>query len=333
MEEKSIDLDLKNLQEIIERIDETEREFKSLNNSYQNLQNIIEQIIEFLPNAIWVINNDGTIFLQNNKAKELGNIYLSLDDSQDDIEVEHDGKSYLLQASRQSERLIVSATDITDEKRKERLASMGQVAAHLAHEIRNPIGSVALLSSTLLKKVEEPLKDIVLEIKKSIWRVERIIKATLLFSKGVAVNKKEFALERLKTDLKSAISQYTYSKDIEFRFLFPSQKIFADEDLLLLVFQNFAFNAIDAIEEEDTIESGLVEFIFLENSIEYIFEVYDNGKPIENKNILFEPFKSTKIKGNGLGLALSLQIIEAHSGSIGLKNCDRKCFEIKLFKD
>lgn len=55
----------------------------------------------------------------------------------------------------------------------------------------------------------------------------------------------------------------------------------------------------------------------------------DDGKPIENKNILFEPFKTTKTKGNGLGLALSLQIIQAHNGKIELLE-NPKGFEISL---
>ena len=50
------------------------------------------------------------------------------------------------------------------------------------------------------------------------------------------------------------------------------------------------------------------------NPKEGIFKIYDNGKPIENTQILFEPFKSTKLKWNGLGLALSLKIIESNNG-------------------
>ena len=60
-----------------------------------------------------------------------------------------------------------------------------------------------------------------------------------------------------------------------------------------------------------------------------VLRVMDDGKPIENKNILFEPFKTTKTKGNGLGLALSLQIIQAHNGKIELLE-NPKGFEISL---
>ena len=94
--------------------------------------------------------------------------------------------------------------------------------------------------------------------------------------------------------------------------------------------QNFIFNAIDAIEECEK-ESGNVSISFVENEEYVILHVNDDGKPIENKNILFEPFKTTKTKGNGLGLALSLQIIQAHNGKINLLE-EPKGFEIKIAK-
>jgi len=72
-----------------------------------------------------------------------------------------------------------------------------------------------------------------------------------------------------------------------------------------------------------------VSIDYVEDEEFVLLHVKDDGKPIENKNILFEPFKTTKTKGNGLGLALSLQIIQAHSGKINLLE-DPKGFEIRI---
>ncbi|WP_416863786.1 ATP-binding protein [Helicobacter ganmani] len=99
--------------------------------------------------------------------------------------------------------------------------------------------------------------------------------------------------------------------------------------MLCIVLQNFLFNAIDAIEEGEE-EKGIVEIDCIKDSQNTIFRIYDSGKPIENPEILFEPFKSTKLKGNGLGLALSLQIIEAHGGTISLIEGERKGFKILI---
>jgi signal transduction histidine kinase len=205
---------------------------------------------------------------------------------------------------------------------------MGQMAAHLAHEIRNPIGSISILISLLKKQIGE--SELLDEMKSSVFRIERIIKSTLLYSKGLQPKIKPFLLSELKEETENSIKYYSYGKEIRFIFFLPDIEIKADFDLILLVLQNMIFNAIDAIEEDDT-EEGLIEILY-ENSDDYhIINVYDNGKDFENKKILFEPFKSTKTKGNGLGLALSLEIINAHNGKIELSD-QKKGFKIYLPK-
>jgi signal transduction histidine kinase len=203
---------------------------------------------------------------------------------------------------------------------------MGQMAAHLAHEIRNPAASISILLSLLKKKCPE--NELIEEAKSAIFRIERIIKSTLLFSKGLKLNKKRFFLSELKKDLDEIIKYYSFSKEIEFIFFLPDIEIVADYDLLLLVLQNMIINAIDAIEEDDK-EEELIEVIYNRDNKYHIINIYDSGKKIEDKNILFTPFKSTKTKGNGLGLALSKEIIEAHNGKIELSK-EKKGFRIYL---
>jgi two-component system NtrC family sensor kinase/two-component system sensor histidine kinase AtoS len=224
---------------------------------------------------------------------------------------------------------MLSATDITEQKRKENLATMGQMAAHLSHEIRNPIGSISLLSSTLKKRVLPENVAIVEEIQKSVCRIERIIKATLMFSKGVHAHKAPFMWSELQDALNMAVGYYGYTKDIT--FIFPEQKFImnADKDLLEMLFSNFLTNAIDAIELDEN-EEGTVEIVYKKDDKFHKFYIYDTGVMIENKKELFEAFKSSKVKGNGLGLVLSRQIAEAHGGSVELLNTKRKGFEIKL---
>jgi signal transduction histidine kinase len=311
------DIFKKGLEDLINQTYVIEDEYKQLNKSYASLQDFIAQIIEVQPNALWVLDANGDIFLQNSEAKKISNLLKHIDIEQSTNEIECDGVYYLVKVALHVEKTVISATDITEEKRRERLASMGQVAAHLSHEIRNPIGSVALLASTLFKKVSIENKPLVLEIKKAIWRVERIIKATLLFTKGLQPNFQSFDLNKLESECETATEQYTYSKDIEFTYNFPKKEVNGDFELLVLVMQNFIFNAIDAIEEDDN-DNGEVSITYKEEQNKNTIYIQDSGKDIENKNILFEPFKTTKTKGHGLGLALSLQIIEAHNGSITL---------------
>ena len=305
---------LANLEYLINQTYEVEKEFKEL-------KNILNGVIEFLPQALWVIDNEDRIIAQNSKAKIVPQI---LETDEDEIEI--DGKFFLIQKSNLEDKTIISATDITEQKRNQRLISMGQMAAHLAHEIRNPIGSISILLSVLSKKCAA--HNVISEIKQSLFRVERIIKSTLLFSKGVKIKPTKFYVSELEKELREAVSFYSYSKEIEFLYFLPQIEMKADFDLILLVLQNMIFNAIDAIEESSD-DMGLIEILYQNDEKYHYFNVYDSGVAIENKNILFDTFKTTKTKGNGLGLSLSMQIIQAHNGDIYLST-QKKGFTIKI---
>ena len=306
---------LKNLETLIKKTYEVENEFIEL-------KNILKGVIESLPQALWVLNEKGEIIIRNSKTD-------LFDKVPDTGEIEINQKVFLIQNSEINGKKIISATDITEQKRNERLIAMGQMAAHLAHEIRNPIGSISILIS-LLKK-ECPKNELLEEMKSSLFRIERIIKSTLLYSKGLQPKIKKFLLSELKEELEHSVKYYSYSKEITFLFFLPALEIKADFDLLLLVLQNMLFNAIDAIEEDET-EEGLIEILYEQNENFHIINIYDNGKEFENEEILFEPFKSTKTKGNGLGLALSLEIIKAHNGKIEISS-QKKGFKIFIPKN
>jgi two-component system, NtrC family, sensor kinase len=132
------------LKALIDQTYKVEEEYVALRQSYEYLQSTIEQVIEFLPNAIWIVEQDGTIFLQNSQGKALGMLFETLRLDEEDYEMTFKERSYLIKSAQHNEKRLLSATDITEQKRKENLATMGQMAAHLIHEIRNPIGSIAL---------------------------------------------------------------------------------------------------------------------------------------------------------------------------------------------
>ncbi len=317
------------LKALIDQTYKVEEEYVALRQSYEHLQSTIEQVIEFLPNAIWIVETDGSIFLQNSQGKALGKLFDTLHLDEEDYEMTFKERSYLIKSAQHNEKRLLSATDITEQKRKENLATMGQMAAHLSHEIRNPIGSIALLASTLMKRVKEENKPIVTEIQKSLYRIERIIKATLMFSKGVSAQKNALRWFQIREALTSAIGYYSYAKPIEFKFPEEDFELFGDLDLLTMLFTNFVFNAIDAIELDEE-EEGKIEIDHSQEGEYHIFEIYDSGIPIENKKWLFEAFKSTKERGNGLGLVLSKNIVESHGGEIVLCEGERKGFRFSL---
>ncbi|MPV53796.1 GHKL domain-containing protein [Campylobacter hepaticus] len=318
----------KGLESLIEQTYVIENEYKILNENYNFLRAMVDEIIEVLPSALWILDKEKNIILQNQEAlknPKLLNI-ISLDKMRDELEFE--GSFYAIKIIDHNEKTIISAIDISDEKRNERLASMGSVAAHLAHEIRNPIGSISLLASTLFARSEFKNKHIVLEIQKSIARVERIVKSTLLFTKGVHINTACFNILELKEECQSAINAYNFSASIDFVIDFLDMKICADKVLLSLVLQNLIYNAIDAIEEKE-VENPYIRIIATCENDLLCIRIYDNGCVIKDKNRVFEAFKTTKLKGNGLGLSLSKEIIDAHKGNLGFE-LDPKNFYFTL---
>jgi len=248
---------LENLETLINQTFVVEREFKEL-------KNILNGVIEFLPQALWVIDEKGEIIVQNSKADEFKTI-------PENGEIQINDKYYLIQSSQIKNKKIISATDITEQKRNERLIAMGQMAAHLAHEIRNPIGSINIYLSLLSKKC--PQNEIINEMKSSLFRVERIIKSTLLFSKGIKLNPTSFSINKLFEEIDNIIKFYPHTKEIQIVYPDTDEEIKADFDLLLLVFQNLIINAIDAIEEDEK-EEGIIEIQYKqENS--HIFIITD----------------------------------------------------------
>ncbi len=317
------------LKDLIDQTYVIENEYKSLKQSYNSLQSFISSIVETMPNALWVLNQNQDIFLQNTQASKLHDLLKQIKLDKNKFQMEFKKRSFLIEITKKDDKTIIQATDITGEQRKQRLASMGQVAAHLSHEIRNPIGSISILASTLFNRVDIKSKPIVLEMKRAIWRVERIIKATLLFTKGVSANKTKFFLDELEEECNLALSNYSYLKDIDFDIVLPHKSIYGDKDLLSLVLQNLLFNAIDAIEEDEK-EEGKVEIFYSEDDDFCTISVQDDGKEIQDESILFETFKTTKTKGNGLGLSLCKQIAFAHEGDILVFDKPKRfCVKIK----
>ncbi len=321
---------LNQLESLIEQTYSVEKEYIALTSSYNQLQGLVKQIIEVLPNALWVLNEDGSIFLHNSEAERLEGLLGLIDLKTREAEVTFKQRSFLVRISKKEEKRVVSATDITEQKRRERLASMGQMAAHLAHEIRNPIGSIALLVSSLAKRVVPKNQPIVDEIRRSLFRVERIIKSTLMYSKGVHPLFAPTPLSWLEKECRSAVDCYTYTKPITFRYDFPDTLLHADANLLSLALQNFLFNAIDAVEQSER-ESGEVR-IGCEESGEFLeFHIEDDGVPLEESERIFEAFYTTKTKGNGLGMVLSRQIVQAHRGEILVRTSPKR-FTLRLPK-
>ncbi len=220
-------------------------------------------------------------------------------------------------------------------ERTQRLASMGRMAAGIAHEIRNPLSSIKGLAQYLRNKFDEKSqsREYATVMINEVDRLNRVIQDMLNFAKphepkllltdikGII----NHSLKLIETELKRKQVNVILKND-------NSEKIaLADGDLLTQVFLNLFANAIDAI-----VNKGLLQITLSEKDNYVVIEILDDGKGIESENIpkIFDPFFTLKQNGTGLGLAIVYRIIENHNGEIlvNSKKDNGTTFIIKLPK-
>ena len=214
----------------------------------------------------------------------------------------------------------------TEEQLKvaEKLASIGQLAAGVAHEINNPLGTILLYASMLKRDLEkvykddQQIEDLKLIVEEA-NRCKNIVANLLNFARQGKLNLKEFDLvETLREVLKPFTVNPSY-KLIDFKFdvIENKYKINGDEDQLKQVFINIIKNACDSLTDCQKKELKIILSFDAKN---FTIEVSDTGKGIskENQSKVFTPFFTTKGigKGTGLGLAISYGIIKTHKGNI-----------------
>ena len=206
----------------------------------------------------------------------------------------------------------------------EKLASIGQLAAGVAHEINNPLGTILLYSSMLKRDLEkiynddQRTEDLQLIVEEA-NRCKNIVANLLNFARQGKLNLKEFDLTETIRNLLKPFTVNPAYKEIDFKFDIQENNylITGDEDQLKQVFINIIKNACDAISESEKKELYIV---LSSDKTNVKIEISDtgNGIPKENQSKVFTPFFTTKNigKGTGLGLAISYGIVKMHKGNI-----------------
>jgi len=206
----------------------------------------------------------------------------------------------------------------------EKLASIGQLAAGVAHEINNPLGTILLYASMLKRDLEKAYnedqrtEDLELIVEEA-NRCKNIVSNLLNFARQGKLKLTEFDLTESITEILRPFTFDSEYKKIDFKFniLDNGYKITGDEDQLKQVFINVIKNACEAMSESEKKEL-MMNISSDQNN--FIVEISDtgNGIPKENQSKVFTPFFTTKNigKGTGLGLAISYGIIKMHKGNI-----------------
>jgi two-component system sensor histidine kinase PilS (NtrC family) len=235
--------------------------------------------------------------------------------------------------------VIIDFQDLTQMKkmkaeleRADRLAAIGELSARIAHEIRNPLasisGSVQLIAEgRSIDPQDRKLLDIVL---RETERLNKLIRDFLAYARPVPPNKTKVPLGRLIDDLKSLLEADKRFSGIMIRNECPEELIAAvDGDQFRQVFWNLFVNAADAMGGEGTITVSAVatgEVPDAGGPQPVAISVTDTGSGMNEEELrqLFEPFRSTKPGGTGLGLAMVYRIIETHGGRIAVSSAKGK---------
>ncbi len=207
--------------------------------------------------------------------------------------------------------------------RADRLATLGELSAGAAHEIRNPLTSIRSSIQFLKRKLNdstdiEMANDLISEVD----RINDIIEGMLSFAKPQPLKKENTQLKTILLQTVQLVLNTARKKEIEICINYQADRedIFADPSQLKQVFLNIIMNSIQAIESTP----GKIEInvIFSEGKNNYapvyLIEFIDNGEGISNEDIdkIFDPFYTTKNEGTGLGLSISYGIINQHGGDI-----------------
>jgi C4-dicarboxylate-specific signal transduction histidine kinase len=189
-------------------------------------------------------------------------------------------------------------------KQSEKLASLGQLSAGIAHELNNPLGVITMYSNILKDEMEgnENVKDDLQLIVEQADRCKKIVGGLLNFARKNQVNFTEIDLNTL---IKNSVSSVVVPQNVKvvLGLLKEDALAMADRDQMTQVFTNLIKNSIDAMPD-----GGRITIDMQSNGNDVIFNVSDSGHGIAKDNIgkLFTPFFTTKPIGKGTGLGLSI---------------------------
>jgi signal transduction histidine kinase len=207
-----------------------------------------------------------------------------------------------------------------EKARLERLSALGEMAATVAHETKNPLNSIRVATSYLKKNFQgEILTEFLSIIEEEVLRLNDITANFLGFSKPAPLSLRRCSINAIVKSMVELIRQEATDRNIEVILLTDENipEIQCDYSAMKQTVLNLLLNALDASREGDAIT------ISTEISGEHVrMSVQDTGVGMDQQTLgnIFKPFYTTKTRGSGLGLAIADRVIKEHKGSISVES-------------
>lgn len=204
---------------------------------------------------------------------------------------------------------------------KNRLADLGRMASHIAHEVRNSLVPVTLYMSLLKRRLAEDSAsmDILSKVEAGFTALDITVNDLLNFTSHREPHWHTFAVRDLICDVCEAMRPQLEAQDIRLAMDVPlNVQVSADREMLRRAIMNLVLNAIDVLPA-----GGELVITSIDGPHGLELEVADSGPGIDREQLgqLFEPFFTTKADGTGLGLAIVQRIAETHGGKVTAMNC------------
>ncbi len=205
--------------------------------------------------------------------------------------------------------------------RKSRLADIGQMASHVAHEVRNSLVPVKLYLSLLRRRLadDSASRDVVEKIAAGFTNLEATVNDLLQFTADRDPCWQSVELRKLVDDVLASLAPQLASQGIETVIDIPPRQIVtADRDMLRRAVLNLTLNAVDVM-----CDGGRLFATTYSGPEGIELEIADTGPGLSDQvqRRAFEPFFTTKSNGTGLGLAIVDRIAEIHGGAVSAANC------------
>jgi len=330
-------------------------QLKDASGALKNLQALHENIVQSMSGGVITTGLDGRITLVNRAAQQLLEISeaelrgRSVGDLFQDplphfggVRTDAEVRYKTGNGFRKTFRVMVSALNVTAQgdlgfvysfddlteirrlerevRMQDRLAAVGRLAAAIAHEIRNPLtsiaGSVSMLSDAPTLNPEE--RHLLQIVTRESERLNNIITDFLAYSRGKQYRFERTDLILLLEDTLTLLEHRLVAENtgikIERNFAKSEAWVLADGDKLKQVFWNFCENAVRAMK----VNGGKLTVTLAERGPDWEISFADTGHGINPQQTekLFEPFQSNFEGGTGLGLAIVYQIVQAHEGKV-----------------